>query len=49
LQAKGYYSGQIDGIAGPQTRSGVREYQTDEGLEVNGKVDAKTAEKLGVD
>jgi hypothetical protein len=37
LQAKGYYSGQIDGIAGPQTRSGVREYQTDEGLEVTGQ------------
>ena len=49
LQAKGYYSGPIDGIVGPQTLSGVREYQQDEQLEVTGKVDAKTAESLGVE
>lgn len=49
LQAKGYYSGSIDGIAGPQTRAGVREYQKDEELEVTGKVDAKTAASLGVE
>ena len=48
LQAKGYYSGSIDGIAGPQTRAGVREYQKDEELEATGKVDAKTAASLGV-
>lgn len=48
LQAKGYYSGEIDGIVGPKTRAGVREYQTDENLEVTGKVDKKTAESLGV-
>jgi hypothetical protein len=49
LQAKGYYSGEIDGIAGPKTRAGVREYQTDENLDVTGKVDKKTAESLGVE
>jgi hypothetical protein len=49
LQAKGYYAGSIDGIAGPRTRAGVREYQKDEELEVTGKVDAKTAASLGVE
>jgi len=49
LQQKGYYSGPIDGIVGPKTRSGVREFQRDEELPVTGKVDAKTAERLGVD
>jgi peptidoglycan hydrolase-like protein with peptidoglycan-binding domain len=49
LQGKGYYAGPIDGIAGPKTRSGVREYQQDEGLPVTGKADEKTAERLGVE
>jgi peptidoglycan hydrolase-like protein with peptidoglycan-binding domain len=49
LQEKGYYAGPIDGIAGPKTRSGVREYQQDERLAVTGKVDEKTAERLGVE
>lgn len=49
LQQKGYYAGPIDGIAGPKTRSGVREYQQDEGLSVTSKVDKKTAERLGVE
>lgn len=48
LEAKGYYRGPIDGIIGPKTRSGLREYQGDNGLEVTGKLDAKTAQSLGV-
>ncbi len=49
LQQKGYYGGAIDGIAGPKTRSGVREFQRDQNLPVTGKVDDKTADQLGVD
>jgi hypothetical protein len=49
LQAKGYYEGPIDGIIGPKTRSGVREFQQDQQLPATGKVDDKTAERLGVD
>ena len=48
LESKGYYGGPIDGIIGPKTRSGLREYQGDNGLEVTGKLDAKTAQSLGV-
>jgi len=49
LQSQGYYGGAIDGIAGPKTRSGLREFQRDNGLEVTGKIDGKTAKKLGID
>jgi peptidoglycan hydrolase-like protein with peptidoglycan-binding domain len=48
LQAKGYYSGPIDGIVGPKTHSGLSEYQKDEGLKVTGKVNDETAKRLGV-
>jgi Putative peptidoglycan binding domain len=49
LQQKGYYNGAIDGIVGPKTKSGVREFQQTENLPVTGKVDENTAERLGVD
>jgi putative peptidoglycan binding protein len=48
LHDKGYYSGKIDGILGPQTRDGLRQYQKSENLPVTGHVDAETAGKLGV-
>ncbi len=48
LRDKGYYNGQIDGVAGPQTRAGIRRYQKSEGLPITGRVDAGTAGKLGV-
>jgi len=48
LRDKGYYTGQIDGILGPQTRDGIRQYQKSENLEVTGRLDAQTAGKLGV-
>ena len=49
LKSKGYYGGAIDGIAGAQTQSGLREFQGDNGLEKTGKLDAATAKKLGID
>jgi peptidoglycan hydrolase-like protein with peptidoglycan-binding domain len=48
LRDKGYYTGQIDGILGPQTRAGIRQYQKSENLTVTGHLDAETAGKLGV-
>ena len=48
LHDKGYYSGQIDGILGPQTRAGLRQYQKSENLPITGRLDAETAGKLGV-
>jgi hypothetical protein len=49
LKSKGFYGGAIDGIAGPQTQSGLREFQGDNGLGKSGKLDAATAKKLGLE
>ena len=38
LARLGYYSGPIDGINGPKTRTAVASYQTDSGLPPDGKV-----------
>jgi len=48
LRDKGYYAGQVDGVLGPQTRAGIRQYQQSENLPVTGRLDAETAGKLGV-
>jgi peptidoglycan hydrolase-like protein with peptidoglycan-binding domain len=48
LRDKGYYTGQVDGVLGPQTRAGIRQYQKSENLPVTGRLDAETAGKLGV-
>ena len=45
---KGYNPGNVDGILGPRTRAGIREYQKSEKLPVTGRLDAETAGKLGV-
>ena len=47
LRDKGYYSGHIDGVMGPQTRAGIRQYQKSENLPVTGNLDNETAGKLG--
>jgi putative peptidoglycan binding protein len=48
LRDKGFYAGQIDGIAGSRTEAGIRQYQKAENLPVTGRVDTQTADKLGV-
>lgn len=48
LRSKGYYSGEIDGIPGPQTEASLRRFQAEKGLETTGLLDAKTAKKLGL-
>ena len=45
---KGYDAGPVDGVLGPRTRTGIRQYQTSEKLTVTGRLDAETAGKLGV-
>jgi hypothetical protein len=49
LQEKGYDAGPVDGIVGPKTRSGVKQFQRAENLPATGKLDEKTAERLGVE
>lgn len=48
LSDKGFYDGSADGILGPRTRAGLRQYQKSENLPVTGRLDAETAGKLGV-
>jgi peptidoglycan hydrolase-like protein with peptidoglycan-binding domain len=48
LRDKGYYSGQVDGVFGPRTREGIRQYQKSENVPVTGNLDAETAGRLGV-
>ena len=38
LTALGYYSGRIDGVSGPATRSAISRFQTDRGLSPTGEV-----------
>jgi peptidoglycan hydrolase-like protein with peptidoglycan-binding domain len=48
LKDKGYYTGNVDGIMGPKTRSALRQYQAKEKLTANGRLTAETAQHLGV-
>lgn len=47
LQARGLYRGSIDGIAGPLTARGVRDFQRSAGLEVDGLAGPRTRRALG--
>lgn len=48
LQEKGYYDGEVDGIPGPRTRAGLREYQRENGLEATGRLNAESERSLGL-
>lgn len=48
LQDQGYYTGEVDGLVGPQTREALGAYQTDHNLEVTSAVDEPTVEALGL-
>jgi len=48
LTDKGYDAGPVDGVLGPRTRAGLRQYQSSENLTVTGRLDVETAGKLGV-
>jgi hypothetical protein len=46
LARKGYYRGAIDGSFGPATRSALRQYQLNHGLEVTGRIDRSVVAAL---
>ena len=48
LKARGYHSGSVDGVMGPQTVQALRRYQAANGLSVTGEVDEGTLVSLGV-
>jgi Transglycosylase SLT domain/Putative peptidoglycan binding domain len=48
LRAYGLYSGPVDGISGPATRQGLRQFQRRAGLTVDGRVGPATRRALGV-
>jgi soluble lytic murein transglycosylase-like protein len=47
LKARGFYSGPVDGIAGPQTAAAVRAFQRDAGITVDGIAGLQTRRALG--
>jgi len=48
LKNAGLYTGSIDGKIGPKTKKAIEEFQSQNGLTADGKVGAKTWQKLGV-
>ena len=48
LNSKGVDAGPVDGIWGPQTHQGVRQFQEREGLKASGQLNAQTLAALGI-
>ena len=48
LQQRGYYHGDVDGLAGPLTRAALADYQRDHGLYETAAIDRPTLESLGM-
>lgn len=48
LQDEGYYTGEVDGQVGPQTRDALGAFQADHNLEVTSAIDEPTVEALGL-
>jgi hypothetical protein len=48
LKAEGHEPGPIDGVMGGRTQEALRAYQSSKKLNVTGRLDAETMEKLGV-
>jgi len=49
LSDQGYYNGPIDGDIGPVTSRAIAHYQSDQGLQVNGRIDDPTLSSLGLE
>jgi len=49
LKEKGHDPGAIDGKMGPKTQAALKDFQSQEGLEASGRLDAETMSKLGVE
>ncbi|MES2569893.1 MAG: peptidoglycan-binding domain-containing protein, partial [Verrucomicrobiota bacterium] len=48
LRRLGYYRGAIDGNVGPGTRAAIRNYQSEHGLRVTGRIDSELLEALEI-
>jgi hypothetical protein len=48
LTNDGYYHGQIDGVLGSDSLEAIRQFQSDHELAVNGKIDPKLLDALGI-
>jgi peptidoglycan hydrolase-like protein with peptidoglycan-binding domain len=48
LKDKGFDPGPVDGINGPLTRAAVKKYQSQQNLDADGRLGAKTLDGLGV-
>lgn len=48
LRAKGIDAGPVDGIWGPRTHAGLREFQQNQGLETTGQLNLPTLSALGI-
>ena len=46
LARRGYYSGQVDGLIGPETRNAIREFQRDNGLPVTERITPQLLQAL---
>jgi len=46
LAWRGYYSGRIDGVMGPETRSAIRAFQKQQGLPATGEIDSELSKAL---
>ena len=49
LKDKGHDPGEVDGKMGPKTQAALRDFQSKEGLNASGRLDAATMSKLGVE
>ena len=49
LKAQGHDPGPIDGLMGPQTRQALKEFQSSNGLQQTGRLDAETKDKLNIE
>jgi peptidoglycan hydrolase-like protein with peptidoglycan-binding domain len=47
LEAKGFDPGPIDGIAGPRTKTAIRNFQERYGMKASGEIDNQTLFALG--
>lgn len=48
LKEQGYDPGPVDGVLGPKTEEALKSFQQANELEATGKLDAQTAQKLGI-
>jgi hypothetical protein len=46
LAWRGFYSGRIDGVMGPETRSAIRDFQKQQGLPATGQIDSDLTKAL---